>query len=284
MSIEGLDPEKYELDEDGYARELVGPWVAEKHLRLAKYVDISRAVRRRFTGPGNAGATYIDLFCGPGWCRVRDTTRVLDGSPLVAWNMATEKNLPFSDVYISDADPQLTKACEVRLAAAGARVTFDVGPADEVVDRLVEKLNPSALHLAFLDPYDLKNLPFTIIQKLARRNNMDLLIHVSLQDLQRNFHLYQKQENSPLDKFAPGWRQNVDVDRSDQRLLRSKFLEYWRGLIKGLDMSTTEMAELVTGTRNQRLYHLVFAARHPTAMEFWEKVRKIEPDPQGSLL
>jgi len=52
------DDDRYEIDpEDGLRRAIVGDWAPEKHLRLQKYVDITRAVRRKFGG----NATYIDL-------------------------------------------------------------------------------------------------------------------------------------------------------------------------------------------------------------------------------
>ncbi len=66
------ESQDYELDEDGYLREIVGPWVQDKHVRLARYVGISRWVRAKFIGKGNAGATFIDLYSGPGRVRVRN--------------------------------------------------------------------------------------------------------------------------------------------------------------------------------------------------------------------
>jgi three-Cys-motif partner protein len=74
----------------------------------------------------------------------------------------------------------------------------------------VKDLNPSGLHFAFLDPYKLDSLPFSIIRKLAELKSMDTLIHVSIQDFQRNLQRYMKQEGGPLDRFAPGWRKFVN--------------------------------------------------------------------------
>jgi hypothetical protein len=44
------------------------------------------------------------------------------------------------------------------------------------------------------------------------------------------------------------------------------------------------VAELVTGSRKQPLYWLAFAARHSKALEFWEKIRYLEPNPQQELM
>jgi hypothetical protein len=62
------------LDDDGLPLDEVGAWAKEKHERLRKYVDISRAARRKFVeGPG--GASYIDLYCGSGRAVIRDRGR-----------------------------------------------------------------------------------------------------------------------------------------------------------------------------------------------------------------
>lgn len=91
----GQLPNKYETDEDGLPREIVGRWVEDKHARLQKYIGISRAVRKKFIGPGKAGATYIELYCGPGRVRVEGSPEVLPGSPLVAWGEAVKDWLAF---------------------------------------------------------------------------------------------------------------------------------------------------------------------------------------------
>ena len=132
-------------------------------------------------------------------------------------------------------------------------------------------------------PYNLEDLPFDIIRKLAKLNRMDILIHVSIQDLQRNLQRYIESENSPIDSFAPGWRKQVDVSRSP-KMVRAKILEYWRGLLEAEAMTTTETAELVVGTNNQSLYWLAFAARHKRALDFWEKIRNVDGNQQPLLL
>ncbi len=275
--------ESYELDEDGYLREIVRPWVKDKHTRLANYVGISRSVRGKFLGSRKAGATFTDLYSGPGRARVRDETQAIHGSPLVAWHESVDGGAPFTQVHVADADPRFSEAVDARLKRINTPVFSETGPAIETVDRVVAKLNPYALHFAFLDPYNLGDLPFDIIRKLAGLKRMDILIHVSIQDLQRNLRRYIERENSPLDVFAPGWRTQVDTSRT-ARLVRAKILEHWRNLLKAETMTTTETAVLIVGDKNQRLYLLAFAARHERALEFWEKVRNVDGDQQLSLL
>jgi three-Cys-motif partner protein len=277
-----LDPDKYEPDDDGYPREIVGAWAKDKYARLAKYIDISRAVRRRFITTGKSGASYIELFCGPGRVRIKDTLEVTHGSPLVAWTEAARTETKFTQVHMADADSRLLDATAARLRTYGAPVLTEFGMANDTVERIIAKLDPYALHVAFLDPYNLGALPFEVIRKLARLKRMDILIHVSLQDLNRNLLRYLAAHSSPLDAFAPDWRNHVEGERSIE-YVRGKLFEYWRSLLRTIDMSTAEAAELVVGSKNQPLYWLAFAARHERALEFWEKIRHIESNPQTNM-
>jgi three-Cys-motif partner protein len=277
-----LDPTKYEDDEDGFPREIVGAWASEKYARLAKYVDISRGARSGWVGKGKAGASFIDLFSGPGRARVKDSGEVLHGSPLVAWLEAARTNTAFTQIHVADADERLVSATEGRLRRLGAPVHAEVGPAEFTVDRVLPKLNKFGLHFAFLDPYNLGALPFEVIKKLARLQRIDILIHVSVQDLNRNLLRYVSRPKSPLDSFAPGWREHVDANRSIDHM-RGKIFEYWRSLLKTIGMSTAEAAELVVGSKKQPLYWLAFAARHKLALEFWEKIRHLEAKRQNDI-
>jgi three-Cys-motif partner protein len=195
----------------------VGPWAKEKHQRLRKYVDISRPTRRKFVqGPG--GATYIDLYCGSGRAIVRDTGEMIDGSPLVAFKSSRDGGVQFSEMHIADASEHLCRAAEQRLIRAGGRPSLEVGPAEVTVARIVKRLNPYGLHFAFLDPFNLQDLPFSVIETLGRLKRIDMLIHVSAQDLQRNLHNYTQPGDARLDRFAPGWRNAVALNQSPHRI------------------------------------------------------------------
>src|SRR5215510_2318589 len=85
---------------DGLPATQVGEWSLEKHQRLERYVDISRAVRRKFLD--GAGATYIDLFCSYGRSFIEGTTTEIPGSPVLAFEKAKAKRTPFSVVHIAD--------------------------------------------------------------------------------------------------------------------------------------------------------------------------------------
>lgn len=137
-------------------------------------------------------------------------------------------------------------------------------------------MNPSGLHFAFLDPYNIETLPFSIIRKLTSLTHIDLLIHVSVFDLQRNLRRYVAPEAPQLDAFMPGWRDAVDVDvnRPDQAV-RHSLLQYWLGEIRRLGTSPAEGIELVSGPGGQRLYWLVFVSAHELARRLWDDIRNV---------
>jgi three-Cys-motif partner protein len=266
------------LEDDGLPVSDAGEWALEKHDRLRRYVDIARGVRKGFIS--KAGATYIDLFSGSGRSRFPKTGQLIEGSPLVAARKASEGGASFNEIYIADEDATTVAAAESRLGAAGFRSYKASGKADDTVGPIVDRLNPYGLHLAFLDPFSLGDLPFSIIQRLAAVKHMDLLIHVSAQDLNRNLRRYIDDPNGPLDRLSPGWRKVVNVDEVD-RNVRTGIFNHWLGLIRGLDMQPSEGIEKVSGSNNQPLYWLVFVARHERASEFWGKICNVTA--QGRL-
>jgi three-Cys-motif partner protein len=250
----------------------VGEWTLEKHERLVRYVTISGGVRRKFA---RTHATYIELFCGPGRSVIEGTGERIDGSPVLAATTAVACRSPFSDIYLADAEESFVKAACARLPPKGGRVHPFVGAAETTVDQIIGRLDPEGYHFAFLDPYKLDPLPFSIIQRLARLEHMDMLIHVSVQDLQRNLRRYmQHEDDGPLDRFAPGWRAAVDVNEND-RNVRIAIFQHWLSLIRGLNMEPSSGIEHVTGTKRQPLYWLVLVARHERALEFWDKIRNV---------
>lgn len=270
------------LDSDGLPLDEVGPWVEDKHDRLRKYVDISRATRRKWIEGSSRCATYVDLFCGAGRALIRDTDEKVDGSPLIAFKSARHGGVPFSEIHLADAAEDKCSAATQRIGSAGGSAISYVGTADQTAPQIVERLNRYGLHFVFLDPYNLQDLPFSVIKAFSGLKYIDMLIHVSAQDLQRNLDVYATLDDGPLDRFAPGWRKAVDLKQGKQAT-RAAFIAYWASQIEALGLPPAEHAELVSGpTKNQRLYWLVFVSRSDFAKKLWDKIRNLSG--QGELL
>lgn len=266
--------------DDGLLADEVGAWAKEKHSYLVRYLDISRAARKKFVGDGKAGAVYFDLFCGTGRSRIRNTKEWIDGGAVAAWKISSEGGVPFTSIYISDLDEGKLRACEARLRKLGAPVHAIHGKAVDAVHGMLKTANPYALHFAFIDPYNLETLDFQIIDALSSLKRIDLLIHLSAMDLQRNLGVNLTNDNSAFDTFAPGWREQVDLNGSQQEI-RRRVVEYWREKVAALGVWPSTHQKLITGEKSQPLYWLLLAARHELAHKFWETASN--PEGQKSL-
>jgi three-Cys-motif partner protein len=267
--------------DDGYlANDDIGGWAKEKHMYLLRYLEVSRATRKKYIGERGGGACYFDLFCATGKSRIKKTGEWIDGSAIAAWKASVQSKSPFSAVYISDVDEESLTACTTRLKKLGAPVFPIHASATVAAKKMVSAVNPSGLHLAFVDPYNLISLDFYMIATLSTLRRIDLLIHYSAMDFQRNLDMNLISEDSDFDILAPGWRVNVDTTGSRGRT-REKIYEYWKQKIADLGFFTSTDQKLVTGIKNQPLYRLLVASRHPLADKFWSVA--VNPQGQGDL-
>lgn len=264
---------------DGQLLTCVGEWALEKHERLKRYIDISKAARRKFVN-GRGGASYIELYSGAGKSRIKGTEQIIFGSALVATESADDGGVSFNKGYFADANLEFGNCLSIRLGKNTTPFKFYHGCAKDTVSQIVRVLEPNGLHLAFLDPYNLSALPSTILEELSKLKRMDMLIHVSLVDLHRNLRSYISNQNGPLDIFIRGWRSKVDTNAPDFEV-RRQLLECWINNIRLLGFEVrSDSIEKVTGATNQPLYLLVFASKNKIANDFWEKIRNISPQRQ----
>jgi three-Cys-motif partner protein len=260
-----LDPD------DGLIVDEVGAWASEKHARVKAYIEIASATRAKYVPPPSwrGGACYIELFSGPGHSLIRDTKQIIDGSPLVAFK-AAQASVPFTKLYLNDYDSVKSAALDARIRSLGGAPICYSDPANLAVDKIVTAINPSGLHFAFLDPYNLEGMSFEIIRKLSKLK-VDMLIHVSVHDLQRNLDSYSK-NGGVFDRFAPGWSAHVDPNQA-MNSFRAALMKYWMSEIQKLGKIPAKGVQLVVGSKRQRLYWLVFVSGHKLAQKFWDAIR-----------
>jgi three-Cys-motif partner protein len=256
------------IGDDGLPADTVGHWAKEKHSYLLRYLEISRGARRKYVGQDKAGATYSDLFCATGKSRIKGTGEWIDGSAVAAWKNSVASGAAFTAIYISDINKESLSACVTRLKKLGAPVHPIHASATVAAREMVSLVNKAGLHLAFIDPYNLESLDFRMISTLAELKRIDLLIHYSAMDFQRNLDVNLIAEESAFDVLAPGWRAHVDVTGSQQKT-RENIYEYWQEKVASLGFYTSTQQKLITGKKNQPLYRLLLAARHELANKFW---------------
>jgi three-Cys-motif partner protein len=198
---------------------------------------------------------------------------VFDGSPLVAWR-AVQNDQPFSEMHLGDMEPGFVDAACGRLKQLGAPSVGYSLPALDAARAVVQKVHRNGLHFALLDPFKLESLSFELIKTLASLKHIDMLLHVSAMDFTRNLDTYLGEGAPTLDIFAPGWRAVVEYGQQGQEASRVAILKHWSGLVESLGFSQPKY-DLVTASRNQRLYWLAFISRETIANSFWEKIRYV---------
>lgn len=246
----------------------VGAWVpTEKHTRLAKYLGATSRARVKFPK-----RVLLDPFCGPGRIRVKDESITRDSGALVAWRQSLADNAAFTQVLVGDIEAGRSAACEARLAALKAPVERFTGPAVDTIKQMAARVPARALTLAYIDPYNLEFLSFEIIRTLAALKSVDLLIHFSTMDLQRNVDLELDDRRARFDDAAPGWRAHSKGLSKAQ--LPGAFFEFWRSKVQGLGFAVSREMPLVRAENRAPLYRLVFFSRHPLPKRIWDDVAK----------
>lgn len=276
MSEPTIIKDKICVADDGGIANMVHDWAETKHQLVRKYAGISSGPRKKF---GTAGCAYLDPYCATGRAYIYETKAFTPGSPLHAWSESKAKKAPFTHVLIGDADRDSLAACSNRLANDRAPVRTFLGNAEDTVDQMIKAIDPNGLHFALLDPYGLSALPFSIIEKLCAVKRMDILIHVSTFDLQRNFFNNQGGRTQEiLEAFAPGWRDNVNLDQAQSKC-RDDYFKYWLGLIEQAGKKANEHVHHMKTARNNTLYYLVMVSAHKLGHTFWEIVSEDPKQP-----
>jgi three-Cys-motif partner protein len=254
-----------EQPSDGGLVAEVGEWAEEKLTLLTKYIEISGGARQSYL---RTGATYIDLYSGPGLLRIRESGRIVAGSPLAAHGAATRTGFPFTHYLLGDEVQERCDAAALRLRSRGADARAFGGDAEHTVGEVLRIAHPQGLHFALLDPYNL-DLPFGVIESLAGLKRIDMMIHLSTGSLQRNLlNNYLSPESRTLDRFAPGWRNEVDLSASPQQI-REQLVRYWFSLLQRHEFGAAARMHPVRNSNRSTMYWLVFVSRHPLAQKFW---------------
>lgn len=246
----------------------VGWWVPEvKHTMLAKYIGGTRKAQAKFKK-----RVLIDPFCGPGRLQVKGESFTRAGGSMVAWQQSVASDCPFTSVLVGDLKPERASACVERLRAVGAPVTKFEGPAASTTLEMMAHVPEHALCLAYIDPYNLEFLSFSIIEALAKLKHIDFAVHFSLMDLTRNVDMELDPARDRFSGANPGWRDRVPANISKANLA-AWFFEDWMAQVKKLGFQISHAMPLVEDN-GRALYRLVFFSRHAFPDRIWGDVAK----------
>jgi three-Cys-motif partner protein len=247
----------------------VGSWVpAQKHRLLSEYLNASCHAWRKWPN-----RVFIDPFAGPGRIQVAGESVTRDGGAVVAWRALAERQAPFTRMLVGDLAKDRARACESRLRALSAPVTSYAGPAIETVREMVAAVPQGSLTMAYLDPYNLELLAFSIIQELAKLR-VDLAINFSTMDLQRNADLEFDPTRARFDDTAPGWRRERAVLAASKQNVKLAFFNYWCHLVQKLGFDYSREMPMVTNNQGHGIYRMVFFARHDLPTRIWADIAR----------
>jgi len=264
----------------------VGLWIRKKHYYLNRYLEATARVRKMFYKQGNA--IYLDLFCGPGKCIIRNTTTLVEteSGGVISYNISYS---PFNEYYFIDIENENIRALQRRLVHRD-NCYFITNDCNIAIMDIISKLlkQPDRLHFSYIDPFGVDNLKFNTLRELAKLNRNDMLINFPIGSIIRNIPKWSTMTNTPLDDFlgTPIWRERIRGVSGDH--IYSILMDVFRNQLisVGFPEDGLESAQdtvPVKNTKEVELYVLFLAAKHPLAQKIWASTKKIGPDSQRKL-
>jgi three-Cys-motif partner protein len=272
-----------EIEDDGLHTPEVGDWAERKYRLISYYGQIfSTGMKRKWDS-----RAYIDLFAGAGYGRVRDTSRVLQTSALLALGVPD----PFNRYVFCDLDPACTEALQRRVEREYGdtrRVDYLTGDSNELLQEILELMRQerqrgSLLSFCVVDPCKMANLKFSTIEQLSMLFVDFLVLIPSYMDAHRNEGAYVAPGNSTVEEFLgdADWRSKWEssagefgafiVDQFGLAMKRLGFLYDGPG----------EEVPVYLPRKNVKLYHLAFYSKNELGMKFWRSARKGSDDQLG---
>jgi len=231
--------------------------------------------------------TYIDLYAGPGKCKIKGSSKVLLGSPLISLSVPA----PFDRYIFCEEDTERADSLRIRLLDyPGHLINLIEGDCDSKVEDICALIPKDNLVLCFVDPYDIGVNLATIKRISTAAYGVDFLFLLAFQmDAARgeNPRHYTKSDNTKVDRmlghseWRPRWDNAQTVGNSDF----SKFL----ALEFSMSMESLgyppvqlhQMRQIRTLDRNVPLYYLALFSKHQRAFDFWKQVLKYSSPQQG---
>lgn len=276
----------YRVIPDGFPARVSGLWAQEKLYYVQRYMSIFNGGMKNLW----RSRVYVDLLAGCGRNVLKDSTEEFDGSPLLA--LASKP--AFSDMLFVEQDPNLAEALRARVQARGGRpelVEVSDANAPALAVKVRERFSPRALGLMFVDCLDME-VELETVARLTKDRRMDLLLTFQVNDVTRNVPLALRgeQDAERIDRFfgTTAWR-NVtarfdlaDIASPD---LAAALTDFYCDQLKTIGYSHVEPHQrLMRNTMSAPLYRLILAAKHPRAIDFFQKISRIQSDGQRDLL
>jgi len=266
------------LGSDGLVARDSGAWAKEKLYYLERYFDIvSVGMKKKWAGR----LYYVDLFAGPGKCRIRETNEEIDGSPLIALKFN------FAKYFFVESDDKRCRALQARVKARAPEKDVEIiqGDCNDEIEKI--KLPPSSLGLAFIDPTGVYSLAFGTIRKLAHDRKIDLIINFPEgMGIRMNLFQYTETERNALNRFMDSarWQERYRQAPTSFNEICTEIAKEYLTNLRSLGYIAVDGDWIPVRTdQNTLLYYLLFASKHRRGNDFWRKIKRIDPYGQRHL-
>jgi three-Cys-motif partner protein len=271
-------PKKRLLDRDGLPVSEIGAWSEDK-IDLVKYY--ATLFTTSMKGKWDR-RIYIDLFAGPGKSKIKGKDKIIDGTAI---HMLELKD-PF-DIYVfCELEADLLNALQIRVNQRFPNIDarFISGDCNKKADDILSQVpHPQpgfkVLCFCFVDPFNMGNLRFKTIEKLASRFVDFLVLIPCYMDANRNEERYTHLNNKIVERFLGNtdWRHYW----GDAKLRKEDFATFitnsFGRQMSALGYRFTGLADtklIRNRDRNQPLYRLALFSRNDLGNKFWEEARK----------
>lgn len=268
--------------DDGLETPEVGAWAEDKYRIVSLYATLfSSGMKNKWDT-----RVYVDLYSGAGHVRVKDTQRLLFGSPLLAIQVQD----PFEKYVFCEEDPVRMKALATRTKrlAPQTDVCFIEGNCDDHVRDILNAIpRPSrertVLNLCFVDPFDL-GIRFETLAALADRFTDFLVLLALHMDANRNYEHYVDEKSTKVALFLGDsrWREQWKSAQMTAMSFPMFLADAFAARMESLGyLPPPRMKVIRLSEKNVPLYHLAIFSRNARAYEFWGEVMKYSTDQLG---
>jgi three-Cys-motif partner protein len=127
--------------------------------------------------------------------------------------------------------------------------------------------------MAYVDPYNLRHLSYSILRALASLR-VDLAVNFSTMDLIRNVDFESDPERGGFDEAAPGWREHLANCGTSRSGMSVEFFKYWFDLVRGLGFEHSKEMPLIMNDSGKGIYRMVFFAHDDLPTRIWGDVAR----------
>ncbi len=262
------------FEEDGGVVRCVGDWSNSKHYYVGRYIAIFRSgMKKKFDE-----LNYIDLFAGPGKCRIRGTREVRNGTPLIAAEQG------FSNYFFADMNSRALDSLRQRFPDK-AKATFYADDCNNCAVDINGKIARNSLSLLVADQTNVQ-LKFSTLRVVADQRRVDLIIYFPTMYFDRAIPVVKDEEKiqSINDFFGDDGEGFGMLKRGAKN---AEMVSYYKERLKTLgyffDGKVDKMIPIFNEEKNREMYQLLFASAHPRGYDFWQKIAAIDHHGQRSF-